>query len=230
MGWKQLEFKERLSMMTAGLQAVSTFGMLVVALIGIWKVAPIITYQLQQQETEIAQTDLLADPDTDPLVVDALAWWTEQLRDYRQVVELTGESGQDGREVSFEILTGGGTAIARGVRPDLLVVTAIGPEGQEVVSVPVNESAMSPSQYVRFRVNQGAFANLPADERRKVETAVERYINRVMVPKVPPILLRSDMSLEELRSEVGANRHHREEALRHIRGLQEVLAAAKPSQ
>ena len=85
---------------------------------------------------------------------------------------------------------------------------------------------MSPSLYVRLRVNQRAFAELADDERRRVETAVHGYINRVMVPVVPPIVVRSDMSLEELRTEVAMNQHHREEALRHIKGLEEVLAAA----
>ena len=227
MGWKDLEFKERVSLATAGLQALATFGMFVVALIGIWQVAPIITYQVRQQESELAQ--LAVEPDTaDPLVVDTLDWWTEQVRGYRQVVALSSESARQDRDVSFEIQRSAGTTIARGVRPDLLVVTATDSAGKtEVVSVAVNENALSPSQYLRLRVNQGAFAKLPADERRRVEIAVERYINRDMVPRVPPIIVRPDMSVAEMRAEVAMNEHHREEALRHIRGLQEVVAAAK---
>ena len=59
-----------------------------------------------------------------------------------------------------------------------------------------------------------------------MEIAVERYISRVMVPVVPPLIVRGDMSLRELRFELAATRNHREEALGHIKGLQEVLTAA----
>jgi hypothetical protein len=85
---------------------------------------------------------------------------------------------------------------------------------------------MPPSQYIRFKVNQGVFASLPEAQRRNVEIAIERYINRVMVPVVPPLIVRADMPLKELQFEISATRHHREEALRHIKGLQEVVTAA----
>ena len=230
MGWKQLEFKDRWSLVTGGLQAMATVGVFVVTLIGIWKVAPIITYQIQQQESKVAATQSKLKPEavTDPFVIDALTWWTDVLQSYQRIVELTGASGRVGRKVSFEILIGGGSAIAPGMKPDLLVLTAVGPAGKkEVVSVPVNKNAMSPSQYLRFKINHGAFAKLPKDERRKVEMAVEHHINHHMLPKVPPINVRSDMSLEELREEVALNQHDREEALRRIMGLEEVLSSAK---
>ncbi len=86
MGWKQLDFKDRWSLATSALQAAATFAMLIVAIVGIWKVTPIITYQVQQQQSELAQ--MVPEPNTDPLVVDALAWWTKQLRGYRGVVNL----------------------------------------------------------------------------------------------------------------------------------------------
>jgi len=223
MGWKQLNFKERWSLATSGLQAAATFGMLVVAIFGVWKVTPIITYQVQQQQSELAQ--MVPEPNTDPLVVDALTWWTKQLRGYRSVVTMIDDSVRQGQEISFEILPGGGTAIARGVSPDLLVVTTTGPGGQNV-SVPVNQNAMSPSQYVRFRINQGAFAGLPEEKRQRVELAVERYMNRHMVPAVPPITVRPDMMIGELRTEVALNAHHRDEALRHIKGMEQIIAVA----
>jgi hypothetical protein len=195
-----------------------------VAVVGFWQVTPIIAYQVQQQESEL--TRMVAEADTDPFVADALTWWNDQLRGYRQVAALTR-----GRDVSFEVLTGAGVALAPGVHPDLLRVTAVDSAGKrEVIAVPVNEKAMSPSQYVRFRVNQGAFADLPDDERRRLEMAVEQYIKRVMVPVVPPIVVRSDMSVEELQLEVAMNEHHREEALRHLKGLEEVLATARRPQ
>ena len=223
MGWKQLDFKERWSLATSALQAGATLGMLVVAVVGVWKVTPIITYQVQQQQSELAQ--MVPEPNTDPLVVDALAWWTGQLRGYRSVVTMIDESVRQDREVSFELLPGGGTAIAPGVSPDLLTVSTPGSRGA-TVSVPVNQNAMSPSQYLRFRVNQGAFSGLPEEQRRRVELEVERYINRHMVPAVPPITVRADMTIGELRTEVALNAHHRDEALRHIKGLEETIAVA----
>ncbi len=225
MNWKQLGFRERWSLMVSGVQAVSTFGMLILAFVGIWKVTPIITYQVEQQETELAQ--MVAQQDTDPLVADALTWWTERMRGYRRVVALIDEAGGKGQTVTFSVHEGAAPDVARGVYPDLLVVTTSG-GGQEPqsVAVPVNEKAMSPSQYVQFKLNQGAFAALGDEQRHKVETAVERYVNRVMLPKVPAVLVRNDMSLDDLRLEVAMREPQREQALRHLKGLEEVIAAA----
>ncbi len=230
MGWKQLEFKDRWSLVTGATQALATLGTFIVALIGIWKVAPIITYQVQQQAAEVAATQppAIGEVVQDPFVRDALAWWTGQVQSYRRIIDLTHSSVHRGSKVTFVVRPKGGTAIAPTVNPDLLVVTAVSAGGKkETVSVSVNEDAMSPSQYLRFKLNQGAFANLPKAERRRVEIAVERYINRDMVPKVPPLIVRSDMSLEQLHEEVAMNQHHREEALRHIVGLEEVLSSAR---
>lgn len=233
MGWKQLEFRDRWSLVTSGVQALATLGTFIVALIGVWKVAPIITYQVQQQESEVVarQTHFAGEAVQDPFVREALAWWAEQVENYERIVELTHSAVHRGSNVSFEILPRGGTAIAPGLKPDLLMVTEISPAGKKnVVSAPVNENAMSPSQYVRFKLNQGAFAELSEAERRRVEVAVERYINRDMVPKVPPLIVRSNMSIDQLHEEVALNQHHREEALRHIVGLEEVLSSARRSQ
>ena len=225
MGWKDLGFPERVSVMTSGIQAAATFGMFLVALIGIWKVTPIITYQVERQESALAQ--IAVEPHTHPLVLDALSWWGGHLQSYERLVEVLGEAEDGKADVSFEILTEAGAEIVPGLRPDLLVVSVVGAAGTEKrISVPVNRNAMPPSQYIRFRVNQGAFESLPESQRRNVEIAVERYINRVMVPVVPPLIVRADMSLQELQFEISATRHHREEALRHIKGLQEVVTAA----
>lgn len=80
---------------------------------------------------------------------------------------------------------------------------------------------------VQFRLNQGAFSSLPEQQRNNVETAIERYVNRVMLPKVPAILVRNDMSLDDLRLEIAMRENQREEALRQIKGLEEVIAAAR---
>lgn len=225
MGWKDLDFRERVSVTTSGIQAAATFGMFLVALIGIWKVTPIITYQVERQESALAQ--IAVEPHTHPLILDALSWWGGHLRNYDRLVEVLGEAEDGKADVSFEILAEAGPEIVPDLRPDLLVVSATGSGGQqERISVPVNNNAMPPSQYIRFRVNQGAFASLPETQRKNVETAVERYINRVMVPVVPPLIVRADMSLQQLQFEISVTRHHREEALRHIKGLQEVVTAA----
>lgn len=225
MGWKDLDYRERVSVMTSGVQAAATFGMFLVALIGIWKVTPIITYQVERQESALEQ--IAVEPDTHPLVLDALSWWGGHVRNFDRLVEILDEARKRGTEVSFEVLEEAATEIVPGLRPDLLVVTVVDKAGkQEMISVPVNSNAMGPSQYIRFKVNQGAFASLPEKQRQKVEIAVERYINRVMVPVVPPLIVRGDMSLQELRFEISATKNHRDEAVGHIKGLQEVLTAA----
>jgi hypothetical protein len=225
MGWKDLDFRERVSVMTSGVQAAATFGMFLVALIGIWKVTPIITYQVEQQQSALSQ--IAVEPNTHPLVLDALSWWSGHMQNYDRMVEILGEAEAGGTNVSFEILAGAGAEIAPGLRPDLLVVRAVDTSGKpEEISAPVNRNAIAPSQYIRLKVNQGAFASVPETQRNNVEIAVERYINRVMVPVVPPLIVRADMSLEELRFEIAVTRHHREEALRHIKGLEEVVIAA----
>jgi hypothetical protein len=42
--WRALDRKDRWSLITGSLQAAATIGMFLVALVGIWKVTPIITY------------------------------------------------------------------------------------------------------------------------------------------------------------------------------------------
>ena len=149
MGWSQLEYKDRWSLVMSATQAAATVGMFVVTLVGIWKVAPIITYQVEQQQTAVARAEpkLIVEPVTDPFVVAALAWWVDQVQKHQRIVELTDAAGQNGRKVSYEIVAGGGEEIASGIRPDLLVVTSTANGKKEVVSVPVNENAMLPSQY-----------------------------------------------------------------------------------
>ena len=137
--------------------------------------APIVIYQVQQQEAELVATQagMTEEVLEKPLVRDAFAWWSEQVGSYRRIIELTHSSVHRGSKVSFAIRADEGEAIAPGVKADLLVVTAISPAGKkEVVSVPVNEDAMSPSQCLRFKLNQGVFADLPSTECERAEVAV----------------------------------------------------------
>ena len=195
MGWKELEYRDRVRLMSSAVQAAASIGMFFIALIGIWKVTPIITYQVEQQKSDLAQ--LAPEPHTDPLVVEALGWWGGHMRSLDRMVEVLGEAEKRGQDVSFEILPGAGPEIVPGMSPDLLVVTVDAAGKQETISVPVNNDAMMPSQFIRYKLNQGAFASLPETQRQNVERAVERYINRVMVPVVPPLIVRADMSLDE---------------------------------
>jgi len=226
MSWKELGTKDHWLLTTAALQAAATIGTFVVALIGIWKVTPIITYQVQQQEAQIqrAAQAITGDSVTDRFAADAVNWWNAQVASYERVLALTAAGASRDRKVTFEIIAGGATAIAPGVKPDLLVVTATARSGPvETVKVPVNENAMSPSQYLQCRINQGVFAGLEGAKRAKVETAVERYIHRHMVPRVPAAHVESDMSLKQLHDEIALHQSQRVASLQHLLGLKEML-------
>lgn len=226
--WRALDRKDRWNLITGSLQAAATIGMFLVALIGIWKVTPIITYQVQQQEVqaERAKVQPLTGSQTDVFVADALNWWIGQVQSFKRIIEVTGAGAPKDSRVAFKLVKSGGTSIAPGVAPDLLVVTVTDRQGKaESITVPVNEHAMSPSQYLQCRINQGAFAGLGAGKREEAEVAVERYINRHMLPKVPPARVKADATLKQVHAEVQLHQHRREEALEHLRGLKGVLDA-----
>lgn len=229
MPWKDISSKDRSVLVAAWVQAGATIGMFVVALVGIWRVAPIITYQIEQQEQ--AQSRQATKPAADTLsgrfTGDAFDWWSAQVASYRRIVELTAPAGVQSKKVDYQLVSGGGTEVVAGLRPDLLVVTATGPAGEkEIVSVPVNENAMSPSQYVQCRVNQGYFAQLAPVQRQRAEIAVTRYLNEVMLPKAPPAFVQGGMSLRQLHDEVSLHQGEREKALEHIRALAGVIDEA----
>ena len=52
MGWRELEYRERWSLVVSTIQALATLGAFTVALVGVWRVAPIITYQVEKQKSE----------------------------------------------------------------------------------------------------------------------------------------------------------------------------------
>jgi len=226
MSWKELGTKDHWLLVTSAIQAAATIGTFLVALIGIWKVTPIITYQVQQQEAQAqrATQAVTGDSVTDRFTADAANWWSAQVGSYERILALTGPGAPRDRKITFEIIPGGATAIAPGVKVDLLVVTATARSGPvETVKVPVNENAMSPSQYLQCRINQGVFAGLDSAKRSKVETALERYIHRHMVPRVPAAHVESDMSLKQLHDEIALHQGQRVESLQHLLGLKELL-------
>jgi hypothetical protein len=230
MPWRDLGTKDRWQLVASALQAVATVGTFFAAVVGLWKVTPIITYQVQQQEAQaerVAQavmpSTLLGEAVTDRFVDDVVRWWSGEVASYQRIVDLTG-GGPRGRKVTFELIAAGATTVAPGVVPDLLVVTATGPgSASETVKVAVNEHAMSPSQYLQRRVNQGFFAELDAATRTKVEVALQRYIYRQMVPRVPPVHVQPTMSLEQLHDEVVLDQSQRVETLQHLLGLKTML-------
>jgi hypothetical protein len=231
MGWKDISYKDRWIVFTATLQAFAAVGMFIVALIGIWKVTPIITYEIEKAERQEAEEKLSADivsnhSVTSRYVQDALTWWTEQVNSYERILELLDKRTKRGWKVSFQIREAGGNAVAPQMTPDLLVVSASGPGGEkEVVSVPVNDKAMGPSQYLQCKANQGAFAELPHEQRLKLESVVSGYLNRYMLPRVLPAFVRADMSLEKLHDEIALQQERRKAAMAQIRGLKDVLDA-----
>jgi len=231
MPWKDLQLRDRSLVVAAWLQATATVGMFVIALIGIWQVAPIITYQVLQQEQREKREAVAAKPVADTLagrfVADAFGWWSTQVAGYRRIVELTATPAPAGMKLSYQLVSRGGTEVASGMRPDLLVLTAIRAKGErETVSVPVNENAMSPSQYLQCKVNQGYFAELDPVRRQRVDTAVTRYLHEYMLPKAPPAFVRPGMSLRQLHDEVVLHQDEREKALEHIQALKGVLDEA----
>lgn len=139
-------------LVTAGLQAAATIGTFLVALVGIWQVTPIIAYQVQQQEarTTRAVGGVTGESISDRFAADAVNWWSEQVASYERVLELTGGGAGRDRTVTFEVIPAGGSSIAAGMAPDLLVVSVLDRAGTtESVKVPVNANAMPPSQYLQ---------------------------------------------------------------------------------
>ena len=112
--WKGLDRKDRWALVSSSLQAAATWGMFVVALVGIWKVTPIITYQIQQQEVqaERASAQQFGASLTDVFAADALNWWTGQVRSFQRIIDVTGPGAPRDGTVAFELIEGGAASIA----------------------------------------------------------------------------------------------------------------------
>ncbi len=236
MGWKTLDFKERWVLMATGFQALAAVGTFLVALIGIWSVTPIITYQTyqieqkQEAEKEAARmkTKLFPTGQVEEVFVDdVLTWWQSQVQAYERILELIANQTKRGLKITFEVVEAGAPSTVPGVTPDLLIVRSTDPNGKtEILKVPVNANAMTPSQYLQCKINQGAFSALDSAQRDRVEMAVGRYLHKYMLPKVPPAYVRQDMSLKELYNEISLHQDHRRESTRQIRALRGIVEAA----
>jgi hypothetical protein len=239
--WKNLEYKDRWLLVCGALQAAAAVGTFLAALVGLWSVAPIITYHIEQQEKSIqrekvsASEKLLAPktPTAEPsavaqrFVADVLAWWTPQVDSYQRILQLTGAPAKGQAKLGFKIVQSADVANIPGGTVDVLVVTATDAAGKtETVQVPVNAKAMPPSQYIQCKINQGAFASLDPQARLRVEQAIGRYLHAYMLPKATPAYVRPDMSVEQLRAAISYHQEQRHEASRHIRALAGIIDAA----
>lgn len=240
MGWSDLKTSERWGLVASISQAMATVGMFVMAIIGISKVAPIITYQTyqieqkQQQEEEIEnkeQAELETklpkhSPSADRFVNDVLGWWTNQVESYQQIMDAI-KNNDKYQKVSFRVVGGKSDDNDPVNSPDFLVVNAVSASGKKkVIKVAVNDRAMNPNQYIQCKINQGLLYDMEAPERQKVEIAITRYIHEGMVSKVPPAYVQSDMSLKQLHEAISFHQAQRIEAIKQIRALQGVVEAA----
>ena len=86
MGWKDMDYKERWTMVIAAVQSFAALGTFIAAIVGVWRVAPIITYQIQQQvlqqqkEAEQAAAAMPSSEVANRVVGDVMSWWTAQVR------------------------------------------------------------------------------------------------------------------------------------------------------
>ena len=138
MWWKELKSSERWGISVATLQALATFGMFIVTLIGIWKVTPIITYQTyqieQKQEKEEAAKELTPldtkmpkhSPSADRFVNDVLNWWTSQVESYQKIMDLIKAKDTQKLKISFRVIESTSKETDATPSPDFLVITATG--------------------------------------------------------------------------------------------------------
>jgi len=225
--WRELSFLEKWNLVTGTMHAMASFGLAVVAVVGLYKVAPIIVYQVEQQEREAQGLTATAgdraaqSQAADGFVEEALQWWTEQVEAHQRILDLIA---QRSAKVSFEITSPQPVPGAPEIESDYLIVIAALPSGQtETVRVPVNENAPSPNQYLQYQINHGAFARLPDVERQAVEGAIASYMHNFMVPKAPPAFVERDMSLAQLRAAIADGQPQRREAIKHLRALENVI-------
>jgi hypothetical protein len=220
-------FCERMKFVVSAVQATATLGMFLVAMIGIWKVTPIITYQAAQieEEKEAAVEAGRLTPEqalADAFANDLLAWWSERVLCYERALELIQQANGTGMNVSCTVVAS--KAINK---PDYLVVKTRDASGvRDEVRAPVNSNALPPSRYIQRKLNAGAFSALSPEMRERVENAIARYMQERMLPELPPVYVNAGMSPEEIYRLISYDQGRREAALEHIRALREVINEA----
>jgi len=241
------KFRARLALTAAIVQALATVGMFIVAIFGIFKVAPIITYQTyqieQKQEEEIKKKEKeeqaeeeQAELETklpkhsvsaDRFVNDVLGWWTNQVESYQKIMDMIANKNKQQLNIAFKIVGAKSDDSESIASPDFLIVNATDATGKkQVVKVAVNEKAMNPNQYIQCKINQGTLYDMTATDRQKAEMAITRYIHQGMVNKVPPAYVQSDMTLKQLREAISYHQAQRVEAIKQVRALQGVVETA----
>jgi hypothetical protein len=230
LGWKDLDFSERWSLLVSTIQALATVGAFLVAAIGIWRVTPIITYQIERQKSEALPEVGAAAPESalsSQFVNEVVGWWVPRVRAYARTVELIRTREQQGAQLSYELVLAPKAGPGELPQPDLLVVRAVrGARAPEVVTVPVNEQALRLGHFIQREVNRGAFAALEPETRQRVEHAVESYVRAHILPRTPPPHLRSGMTLDEIADEIAHHQDDRVNAARQIEGLREIIEGA----
>lgn len=231
MAWKDLDFKERWSLLAATVQAAATLGAFAVALVGIWRVAPIITYQVEKQRAEplsVALAPTSGSPLARQFAEQALDWWAPRVADYARIVELVRTRDDKGLDVAFELIPGrseGGEWSS-----DVLVFVSRGAEQEdEVIRIEVNERALQLGHFLQRQINRGFFDDLEPDTRRRVEAAVEHYAKTHVLPQIPPLHIRAGMSLDEVGEEIGHHQDDRVTAAQQIPALIEIIENAMRS-
>jgi hypothetical protein len=213
-----------------------------VAVYGLTKVAPIITYQtfqIEQKKEEQDKKEETKPKDNTQLVPkapkyslsgerfvnDVLGWWTNQVESYQQVMDMIKKQGA--KKISFKVLEARERDGETIKSPDFLVVNATDASGKkQTVKVAVNERAMNPTQYIQCKINQGMLYDMAEPERKKVEIAITRYINSGVVGKTPPAYIQSDMSIQDVYEAISFHQAQRVQAIQHIRALNGVIEAA----
>lgn len=230
--WKTLGLQQRWTLVVLTIQACAAAGTFIAAMVGLWSVSPIITYRIQEQErlAEAAETAITL-PDTHPVtarfVQDVYRWWESQVERYQRIIELIGTRNTLGAEVRFELREQAQIPDVPASVADFIVVTARGPDGrEETVSAAVNENAMPLTQYIQFKINHGAFAELDPQTRQRAEEAVARYTRFYMTPRVSPPHVGSTMTLDEVLREVQSCQQLRIDAFKHIQTLNAVIEVA----
>ncbi len=233
MNWKNMDIKELWGLIVATIQALASFGIAIIALIGLWKVSPIIVYQVEQQEkaSEVSSPSESPSQHTEisnQFVENVLAWWTTHVQNYQKILELVSTCREGDVDLRFEVSRSSDVAAVPGLTCDCLTITAVHSDGTiEVVKAPVNDKAVGLTQYIQYQINHGAFSSLEEAKRMRVENAIARYVKLHMFPKVVPAYVVQDMSLEELHDNIAYNQKEREDAIKDILALKGIIDAAQ---
>jgi hypothetical protein len=193
-------------------------------------VAPIITYQVEKQRAEalpVAMGETSGSEIATRFTTEAIAWWTPRVRDYARIIELIRTREDAGLEVSFELIEAPEDAGSGTWKADVLVVAAKHPrEEDEVIRVEVNDRAMTLAHFLQRQINQGFFEEVDPEARERIETAVANYARLHVLPQIPPLHVRADMSLDEIADEISHHQDDRIRAARQVPALVEIIENA----